>query len=430
MLSLTSEAPHGQNASLVVAVALSTSLGASVPLSTGLFDPSVRGSAAADGAPTASIGSAAWAALQAAKLNAVNHAAVAMLLGQLASLLRAAAAASAEAQHSTGREPIVIRMAGGFVLNLEQPFSAEHRVGLLFSLPGSTMLDTLLGLLLAGALAPGGRSGEQNRAEPCGEGVLDSPSSQLQLALLRFLNTHVLSDAAADALAPLLRRHMATRHLRAYTLLLQFGAAGDDASRLQLRQMGFLLASRGFLNEQLQRALVNMIIQGGRWPLELPLELVAFYSRVLLMRIQQRRRGGRQPHHGSDDALLIEILDAVLSALRGATRAEAADGGGADLVILPLPHTQLVLLLWHSLSAVARGSFIAKTTAAVCEVVDAGEARSGAPRAALLRLLLLLEAFLRLDTSPSQTRPCGSGPLSHTAAIATLMMEWNGRGVL
>ena len=75
----------------------------------------------------------------------------------------------------------------------------------------------------------------------------------------------------------------------------------------------------------------------------------------------------------------IEILDAVLSALRGATRAEAAVGGGADLVILPLPHTQLVLLLWHSLSAVARGSFIAKTTAAVCEVVDAGEARSGAP---------------------------------------------------
>jgi hypothetical protein len=39
------------------------------------------------------------------------------------------------------------------VLNLEQPFSAAHRVGLLFSLPGSTMLDTLVGMLLATCLA-------------------------------------------------------------------------------------------------------------------------------------------------------------------------------------------------------------------------------------------------------------------------------------
>ena len=39
------------------------------------------------------------------------------------------------------------------MLNLEQPFSAAHRVGLLFSLPGSTMLDTLVGLLLATCLA-------------------------------------------------------------------------------------------------------------------------------------------------------------------------------------------------------------------------------------------------------------------------------------
>jgi hypothetical protein len=53
---------------------------------------------------------------------------------------------------------------------------------------------------------------------------------------------------------------------------------------------------------------------------------------------------------------------------------------------------QLVLLLWHSLSRVARGSFIAKTAAAIC---DAVEARPGARGVALIRLHALLHYSLR-----------------------------------
>ena len=112
----------------------------------------------------------------------------------------------------------------------------------------------------------------------------------MQLALLHFLNGFVLSDAAPDALLPLLRRHVATRHLRAYMLLLQFGAAAVAPERrkdaqLQLRQLGFLLASRRLLTEQMQVGLVSAVLQdGGAVFLTLDFEVLAFYSRVLLCR--------------------------------------------------------------------------------------------------------------------------------------------------
>ena len=115
-------------------------------------------------------------------------------------------------------------------------------------------------------------------------------ASGVQLALLQFLNGFVLSDAAPDALLPLLRRHVATRHLRAYMLLLQFGAAAvapeqrKDA-QLHLRQLGFLLASRRLLTEQMQVGLVSALLQdGGAVFLTLHFEVLAFYSRVLLCR--------------------------------------------------------------------------------------------------------------------------------------------------
>ena len=115
-------------------------------------------------------------------------------------------------------------------------------------------------------------------------------ASGVQLALLHFLNGFVLSDAAPDALLPLLRRHVATRHLRAYMLLLQFGAAAvapeqrKDA-QLQLRQLGFLLASRRLLTEQMQVGLVSALLQdGGAVFLTLHFEVLAFFSRVLLCR--------------------------------------------------------------------------------------------------------------------------------------------------
>ena len=183
---------------------------------------------------------------------------------------------------ASSEEHVIIRLAGGFVLNLEQSFSAAHRVGLLFSLPGSTMLDTLVGLLLGTCLSQariralhptlwqrkglvGIRGG--------GGGVTDTSftkagSSGVPLALLHFLNGSVLSDAAPEVLLPLLRRHVTTRHLRAYTLLLQFGAAAVPFERrkdaqLQLRQFGFLLVSRRFLTEQMQVHLVRALLQDG-----------------------------------------------------------------------------------------------------------------------------------------------------------------------
>ena len=88
------------NAQLCVAVALSMSLGASVPLST-LFEPSALGAPAhsADGAPAASFGFAAWAVLQAAVAQAhFNVGATELLLDVLGSLLRAAATPQIDAQ--------------------------------------------------------------------------------------------------------------------------------------------------------------------------------------------------------------------------------------------------------------------------------------------------------------------------------------------
>ena len=185
LLSVGNSAPWQPNAWLCVAVALSMSLGASVPLST-LFEPGALGAPArsVEGAPAAFFGSSAWAVLQAAVAQAhFNVGATELLLHVLGSLLRAAATPHIDAQAvrfvpgvasatrelrraladlppqaaraptAGSEENVIIRLAGGFVLNLEQPFSAAHRVGLLFSLPGSTMLDTLVGMLLATCLA-------------------------------------------------------------------------------------------------------------------------------------------------------------------------------------------------------------------------------------------------------------------------------------
>ena len=103
-----------------------------------------------------------------------------------------------------------------------------------------------------------------------------------------------------------------------------------------------------------------------------------------------RARTAASPTSG-DDSLALDILQGVLASLRSDAcepRSAAARSRGP----LPLPHMQLVLLLWHSLSRVARGSFIAKTAAAIC---DAVEARPGARGVALTRLHALLHYSLR-----------------------------------
>ena len=97
------------------------------------------------------------------------------------------------------------------------------------------------------------------------------------------------------------------------------------------------------------------------------------------------------PTTSGDDLLALDILDGVLASLRSDAcepRSAAAQPRG----LLPLPHMQLVFLLWHSLSRSTRGSFIAKTAAAIC---DAVEARPGARGVALIRLHALLHYSLR-----------------------------------
>ena len=73
---------------------------------------------------------------------------------------------------SAGRDTsLLVRLAGGFVLNLDHSYTPEQRVELLFSLPGSTMLDTLVGLLLAACL-------RTESPAPAGEGHTPAPQEQ------------------------------------------------------------------------------------------------------------------------------------------------------------------------------------------------------------------------------------------------------------
>ena len=170
-----------------------------------------------------------------------------------------------------------------------------------------------------------------------------------------------------DALPELLRKSLASRHLRAYALLLQFGGAsvGDaqrDALQLALRQFGYLLASRRLVNDQLHESLIRALMKDGCWPLRLPHELLAFYARALLTRLAYRATSGGGAAD-DDDQLVVDVLRGALASLRTHAMGKDDDGGeGNDANdddeigsgLLPLPHCQLLALLWHSLSDGAR----------------------------------------------------------------------------
>ena len=141
-------------------------------------------------------------------------------------------------------------------------------------------------------------------------------SHAVQLTLLRFLNGEVLHDGAPDALPELLRKSLASRHLRAYALLLQFGGAsvGDaqrDALQIALRQFGYLLASRRLVNDQLHESLIRALMKDGCWPLRLPHELLAFYARALLTRLAYRATSGGGAA-ADDDQLVVDVLRGAL----------------------------------------------------------------------------------------------------------------------
>ena len=303
------------NALLACAVAISSALGSSVPLST-LFDPSgALGSNPAASRATAmdslpmsgSGGIGAWQALSASLTQpAFKVRPVELLLSILSALLHDSAHAGATSVANTpagsvqatgqqqvgtatqtGAPParsvpssagaICIRVAGGFVLNAEHTYAAEQRVEMLFSLPGCTMLDTLVGLLLASCLKGVGGDDSNAAAEasastasplldallaasmPLGSagdgssyGLVGTGSSGcVQLSLLDFLNAAVDGDGFAPALAPQLRIHLATRHLRAHTLLLQFGPSSVPERfcsdlRLRLRRSALCAVRTAF----------------------------------------------------------------------------------------------------------------------------------------------------------------------------------------
>ena len=498
------------NALLGCAVALAWALGASVPLST-LFEPSgVLGAGPASGrgnaADVAALttgggGLSAWRTLKASLTQpALRAHSVELLLSILGALLREPAQPgmrragvppvaagggvqgglpSATSQGSgvapsqaTGALPpravpagtVSIRLAGGFVLHADHAYTAEQRVELLFALPGSTMLDTLIGLLLASCLKEMTAEGTEPApvaASSSSPSLLDvllaatMPTETaaggltsigavagagsavaaigagggprcIQLSILDFLNAVVGGEGFAAALAGQLRLSLATRHLRAFTLLLQFGPssvaeaeAGD--LKLRLRRFGTLCCAYRLLSDSLQLNLIRSLMRaapggGGQgqanvrlWPLKLPAEPLAFYTRVLLERL--RARGGSRGEGGGgergDDPLLMEVLGSAIAALHALASEDGSPatpppslsaGGVAESPILPLQHCQLLLLLWHAMRESARGEVLAKTACAFCTATTAvskAEALQPAQWVALHRLLQLLQYMLK-----------------------------------
>ena len=142
------------------------------------------------------------------------------------------------------------------------------------------------------------------------------------MALLDFLNAAVRGDGFEPALASRLRLNLHTRHLRAYTLLLQFGAGGlrDPARaelRARLRHFGALCCGRRLISEQAETKLIRSLRpEGAGWPLRLPPEPLAFYSRVLLERTRARAADGAP----ADDPLIVSVLEDDVASLRAGAR--------------------------------------------------------------------------------------------------------------
>ena len=103
---------------------------------------------------------------------------------------------------------------------------------------------------------------------------------------------------------------------------------------------------------------------------------------------------------------MVDVLRGALASLRTHAMGKDDDGGGEgndandddDEIgsgLLPLPHCQLLALLWHSLSDGARAELLAQTAAILCDTVDSGVPTKGAARTALVRLHVLLDYFVR-----------------------------------
>ena len=510
------------NALLGIAVALSWALGASVPLSA-LYDPSgVLGAPARTAEATLPMtdGWRAWRSLRAALTPSstttttraflpqvvANMQAIELLLTVLATLLRdrtapsatslalgalptptAAVSGAASRGAAAAAGVVSIRLAGGFLLHAEHAYTADQRIELLFALPGSTMLDTLIGLLLAASLlgdagaaskaleppAPGsdgdaamaqadgdareathegpapdtlddllsgmllpeasdgsrplggaavasskGAGGDAVVASGGGTGAGGSGGSEREQwrlieRLIDFLNLAMRGEGFAPSLPAQLRLHLATRHLRAYTLLLQFGVRAvrephHRALRARLRQFGTFCCAKRLLSGQMHLNLVRGLMHDGSWPLCLPIESIVFHSRVLLERLRVRTDAA------ADDAFHAEVIGCAISSLKAcaldAAHPASHGGAGGGTALLPLQHMQLLMLLWHSLSEVAKADLLTQAAAALCAMVDSARAATrgkspalgGVQWLALLRSLQMVQYMLHcFDAVPT-----------------------------
>jgi hypothetical protein len=393
--------PHAAaNARLCATAALSWALSASVPLSA-LFDPAGALSAAWPAGAAVGAGAAAdearaaWRALRAAQPQPVDQRAVALLLSCARSLVEAARVPAGPAPPAglPAADEVPIRLAGGFSLAADAPCSADRRLEALFALPGSTLLDALLGLTLAASLRPADTAWPPHTQEE-EEGDADAllallggeepaepaePAAAVPLRLLHFLNNELLGPAGPACLAPLLRRSLASRHVRALTLLLQFGPAGAPFEvQPALSELAQRLAPA--LPDRTQAAMLRSALAppAAAAPLRLHPQLLRFYARVAALRVSARLGGA------ADDGLAAEAVAAAVDALSVALASAAAVNPA--LPPLPLPHAQLLLLLWHSLAPAERRQAVVRLAEAASSAAASGEAARSAAEAAAWRV--------------------------------------------
>jgi len=135
----------------------------------------------------------------------------------------------------------------------------------------------------------------------------------------------------------------------------------------------------------------------------------------MLARLRQRAATAAvEGAPSNDDPLVLEVLEGALTSLRvcavdggkeGAAPAAAASASPPQPSLLSLPHNQLLLLLWHSVSDAARADLMAATAASLCAAVDAATTRAAA-------------------VAPTDSA-AGAAPLSPTQWVATLrLLQW------
>ena len=136
-------------------------------------------------------------------------------------------------------------------------------------------------------------------------------------------------------------------------------------------------------------------------PLRLHPQALSFYARVATIRLSSQLSASRgaQGAAALADPVVIDVLHAAVAALAAAATAATAATAAAEPPAtppppppLPLPHAQLLLLLWHSLPPLERGGVGCRVSAALAAAAHLPQSRRPAGwRGATLRLAQLLD---------------------------------------